>query len=81
MIQTNTMIIGFGITIIFALWFLNIFDMDLTGPGSFFKIFIIAFLIVYWRMGPFIIKDTKFYVFGGFIILFFATLCKNFLEK
>ena len=76
-----TVIILLGFTFLFAVWVLDIFDTDFTQGNQFVLAFFIAGILVYWRIGRYIVKDDSAYIGIGVLILVAASVYKSRIEK
>lgn len=70
-----------GFVYLFAVWVLDIFDTDTSKGNQFVIAFIIGLILVYWRIGKYVIQDDGKYVAIGVLILVSASIYKSRIEN
>lgn len=68
-------------TLLFAVWVLDIFDMDYSKGNQFIIALFIGGILVYWRLGRFVVTDDSHFIGFGVLILVLASMYKSSIEK
>lgn len=74
-------IIVLGLIAIFAMWLLDIFNIDASKGNQFVIALIIGGIVVYWRMGRLMFQDDVQYVTGAVILMGIASIYKTSIEE
>lgn len=76
-----TQLLLLGFTYLFAVWILDIMDFDYTQGNQWVISFFVAAVLVYWRMGKYLVPDADKYIFGGVLLLGAASIYKSACEN
>lgn len=76
-----TQLILLGFTYLFAVWVLDIFDFDFTQGNQWVISFFIAAVLIYWRLGQYLVPDMDRYILGGVLLLGAASIYKSQAES
>ncbi|MCA9403040.1 MAG: hypothetical protein KC897_04605 [Candidatus Omnitrophica bacterium] len=76
-----TQLILLAFTYLFAVWVLDIFDFDFTQGNQWVISFFIAAVLVYWRLGSYLVPDMERYLLGGVLLLSSASIYRSQAES
>ncbi len=76
-----TQLILLGFTYLFAVWMLDIFSFDFTQGNQWVVAFLVAAILIYWRLGKYLVPDTDKFILGGIVLLASASMYKSVCES
>lgn len=76
-----TQLLLLGFTYLFAVWVLDILDFDYSRGNQWVIALLVAVVLLYWRLGKYLVPDTGEYIVGGVLLLGAASMYKSVCES